>query len=70
MRAASCFVSSKSTNHFEMNPERGGRPARDSRTSGVIVAKVGFLDQEMARVLIFVAWLSLNVKNAVNVITK
>lgn len=60
----SCFVSSCKINHFGINPVRGGRPPNDNNTRAAVVTIVGVLDQDRARVLIFVVEVNLNVRKA------
>lgn len=54
--------------HFGANPVRGGSPARDSRINGVIDARTGETDQEVARALRLVEPVSLKVRNVADVI--
>lgn len=68
VRGRSCLASSCKINHFGMNPVRGGKPPRESRTRAVVVAKTGLFDQAIVRVLIFVADESFSAKNAAEVI--
>lgn len=56
--------------HFGMKPVRGGRPPRESRMRGVRAVRAGAFVQDVARVLIFVDLLSLNMRNIENVIIK
>lgn len=65
-----CLVSSCRISHFGINPVRGGRPPRDRRTRGVSEVSAGAFAQEVARVLMVVARLSLKTRNVENVIIK
>lgn len=53
-----------------MKPVSGGRPPRESRIRGVSAVRAGVFAQEIARELMFVALLILNIKNVEKVITK
>ena len=53
-----------------MKPVSGGRPPRESRTSGVSDVSAGAFVQEVASVLIFVALFSLNTRKVENVMMK
>lgn len=46
-----------------INPERGGRPPKESRTRGVIAVSAGVLAQEAANVFTVVAELVLKIIN-------
>lgn len=60
--ASSCKI-----NHFGMKPVSGGSPPRDSRARAAMAVIVGTLAQLIARVLIFVVAISLNVRNVADV---
>lgn len=62
-----CFASSCRINHFGMNPVSGGKPPNDSSTRAVVVVRVGFFDQIIVRVLIFVVDDVFRVRNAADV---
>lgn len=49
---------------------RGGRPPSERRMRGARAVRVGAFVHDVARVLMFVALLSLNTRNVENVITK
>lgn len=51
-----------------MKPVSGGRPPRDNRARAAMAVVVGALVQLIARVLIFVVAINLNVKNVADVI--
>lgn len=70
VRARSCLVSSCRISHFGMNPERGGRPPKESRRRGVRAVSMGVLVQEVARALMLVALFSLNTRNVEKVIVR
>lgn len=60
-------MSSCKISHLGINPERGGRPPRDSNTRVVNVARVGDLVHEVARVLMVRELLVFSVRNAEDV---
>lgn len=68
MRGSSCRVSSCRINHFGINPDRGGSPPSDSSVRAAIAVMVGDLVQPIARVLIFVVFINLNVRKVADVI--
>ena len=68
--ARSCFVSSWRINHLGMNPVRGGRPPRESRTSGIRAVRIGVFVQEIARALMVVALFILKIRNTEDVIMR
>lgn len=70
MGASPCLVSSWRISHFGIKPVRGGRPPSERRMRGARAVRVGAFVQDIARVLMFVALLSLNTRNVENVITK
>lgn len=70
VRESSCLVNSCKIIHLGKNPERGGRPPRESRANGKDAVKRGDLAQEVARVLIVVVLLVLRVRNAADVISR
>lgn len=53
-----------------MKPVRGGRPPSERRIRGVRAVRAGAFVQDVARVLMFVALLSLKTRNVENVIMK
>lgn len=53
-----------------MKPVRGGRPPSESRIRGVRAVRAGAFVQDVARVLMFVALLSLNTRNIEEVIIR
>lgn len=62
-----CVVSSCKISHFGMNPVRGGSPPRDSSVKAAVAVMTGVFGQFIARVLIFVASINLNVRNVADV---
>lgn len=46
--AKACVVSSCRMSHLGMKPVSGGRPARESKTRGVIAVKAGNLVHDVA----------------------
>lgn len=61
-------VSSCRISHLGMKPVRGGRPPKDSSARVVVIVMIGALVQLIARVLIFVVAITLNVRKAADVI--
>lgn len=53
-----------------MNPVRGGRPPRESKTSGIRAVRIGVFVQEIARALMVVALFILKIRNTEDVITR
>lgn len=62
------MVSSCKINHFGMNPVSGGRPPNESKARAAVAVRIGVLAQLVANVLIFVAFINLNVKKVAIVI--
>lgn len=54
--------------HLGIKPVRGGRPPKESRIKGVKAVRAGVLVQEVARVLMAVALLSLKARKVAEVI--
>lgn len=54
-RVALCLINSRVIKSLGANPVRGGRPAKDSKISIVVVVRVGVLDHEVEISSIFVA---------------
>lgn len=61
-------MSSCKISHFGMKPVRGGRPPKDNRARAAVAVRIGALAQLVASVLIFVAFINLNVRKVVIVI--
>lgn len=53
-RGRACFVNSCRISHLGMNPDKGGRPPRDSTIRGNKAVRIGALDQEVASEFIVV----------------
>lgn len=66
--ARSCLTISKMTSHLGINPDRGGRPPRESNRGVNMVAIEGDFVQEVARSFRLVQLKSFKVKNATEVI--
>ena len=66
-RGRSCFTISLITSHLGINPERGGRPPRESRTGVNVAARMGVLAQEVARLFRLVQLKAFRVKKAIEV---
>lgn len=63
-----CVVSSCRISHFGMKPVSGGRPPRDRSVRAAVEVMIGVFGQAIASVLIFVAEVNLNVRNAAAVV--
>jgi len=68
VRGSPCFVSSCRISHLGMKPVKGGRPPKERRERGTRAVRTGALAQEVARVFMLVALLSLKVRNVAEVI--
>lgn len=65
-----CLVNSSRISHLGINPVRGGRPPKDRRIRGVMVARMGIFAHAVARELMVVVSFSLKTRKVVNVIRK
>lgn len=64
---SSCLVISLMISHLGINPERGGRPAKERRVGGRIVPRVGAFAQEVARLFRLVQLKIFSDENAIEV---